>query len=64
MGKGRVKYVPKSVLDALQGYKTNEGVVRDAEAFDKLVRDAKIGKANRVINDVDPLRPRKARKWL
>lgn len=62
--RGRNKYVPRSVLDALNGYKVEDGVVRDSEAFDRLVRDAKIGKANRRVERIDPLRPKKRRGWL
>jgi len=53
--KGRMKYVPGIVIEALDDIKRSENIRQDSFAFEKLVNLAEIGKIGK-IEENDPLR--------
>ena len=42
--KGGMKYVPSNVLNEIQNIKMQDKLLRDAEAFDRMVRYAQVGR--------------------
>jgi len=62
-GKGRHKWCPGSVIDEIEDIKKEEGLHRDADALNKMVKYSQVGReAKRLITFDFRFKPRKINK--
>jgi len=50
MAKGKMVYVPEEVLNELKNIKTEEQIKRNAEAFNRMVNNSRLGRQKKKKN--------------
>jgi predicted ribonuclease YlaK len=61
--KGKIVYVPKIVIEELDCIRKEDDISRNSEAFEKMVKNSRIGRVTRRNEDINPLGlPKKRRR--